>query len=382
MLPPLYAGWMDELLGAPIPEEREAACETCVMRQPAGAPPEPGAVYFTEGKCCTYQPQLHCFLMGRILADGAADLVVARAAVERLLDARAGVTPLGIMGPRSYWALYDYGTGFGRSSRLRCPLFDVSTGRCGVWRHRESTCATWFCKHDRGAVGEAFWTALHQLLMQLERSLARWCMVELAVGTEALAAASARELSAGPPDTEDLDGGASAERYRRAWGRWLGREREYYRECAGRVDGLAWPEVLALGGAEARALAEVARRRFEELRSHELPGSPLRIGRFEVASVASGFARLRSYRDFDPVDVPLPLLAALPRFDGRPTEQVAREIAERDGVEIPTPVLRTLADFKVLVPEGSRTASDRGDDPRCGEGVDEERGFSLAPVKK
>jgi len=52
-LPPLYAGWIDDLLGGPLPHESEATCEDCAMR-PSGPAAAGALVFAAETKCCTY----------------------------------------------------------------------------------------------------------------------------------------------------------------------------------------------------------------------------------------------------------------------------------------------------------------------------------------
>jgi hypothetical protein len=309
-------------------------------------PRRPGRVWFGRSKCCTYHPQLHNFLAGAVLADRSAALASARARLEVALAARTGVSPLGVLGPRSYWLLYDATPeAFGRGEELRCPFYDEVGGGCGVWGLRESTCATWFCKHDRGAVGEAFWTAARRLLQALERAVARHCLVELELGADALAAVLA-EGSAGPELGAPADEAAIA----RAWGRWRGRERELFVECARIARGLSPAAVLAAGGADARLRAEILRARFRELGDDRPPSGPLRAGSLEVVDTEPPSCVVVGYRRLDPVELPQALAAALLRFDGRATERVVEEVRRELGLVLDGPTLRTLADFRLLVP--------------------------------
>lgn len=109
-------------------------------------------------KCCTYLPELPNFLVGRILADEDPALAVGRATVEKRLQAGVAVTPLGLDRTPFYDLLYQHAdTAFGRSHTLRCPHYIEEGGLCGIWQHRNSVCATWFCKHVRGAMGFRFW---------------------------------------------------------------------------------------------------------------------------------------------------------------------------------------------------------------------------------
>jgi len=334
---------MDELLGSPIPEEGQATCDDCAMQPAPGALPDASSVYFGAAKCCTFHPTLHNFLAGAALSDPGCE---GRPALERLLAARAGVTPLAIAAPPAYWLLYGASPGaFGRSEKLRCQLY-LDDGRCGVWQHRESTCATWFCKHDRGAVGESFWSALRSLLAIVERGVARHCMLELGIEDEALTAllSGSGELTA-----EELDGGVDDGRYRALWGHFEGREREFFASCAGIAAALRWPDVLALAGSEGRALGQIARAAHARLGRTALPLVPLRLGKFQVATASSESVRLVTYRAYDPIDVPPALFAALRRFDGRPTAAVLAEIAAEERIDLRPEQVRTLADFEVLI---------------------------------
>ena len=53
-LPPLYAPWLREVTGGPIPGETKATCDHCVMLPSPGSAPQ--AVYFHPAtKCCAYR---------------------------------------------------------------------------------------------------------------------------------------------------------------------------------------------------------------------------------------------------------------------------------------------------------------------------------------
>src|SRR3954471_5464586 len=185
-LPPLYAGWMDGLLGAPIPSETNATCRDCAMVVP---PDEPVELGFNPGtKCCTFLPDLWNFLVGGVLLDEHADAARGRGTVEARLEKGVAVTPLGLGRDARYSLVYRASPeSFGRSGDILCPHYiDEQGGLCGIWRHRESTCTTWFCKFVRGSVGRDFWSDVQQLLRAIEEALATWCLVELAVESQSL----------------------------------------------------------------------------------------------------------------------------------------------------------------------------------------------------
>src|SRR5581483_886405 len=187
-----FDGWLHDLLGGPIPAETNATCDSCAMivaGDTSGAPLA-DAGYNAETKCCTYLPELWNFLVGRVLLDDSPEAARGRATVEARLDSGVAVSPLGLRRDTAYRVLYATGgeSIFGHAKAMRCPHYlHEEGGLCGVWRHRESTCATWFCKYVRGSVGRTFWMHLHQLLRFAEQSLAGWALLELGLEPRALA---------------------------------------------------------------------------------------------------------------------------------------------------------------------------------------------------
>lgn len=371
-LPPLYATWLADLLPpGGLPRERRATCDDCAMCTKAdGTLPTAGATFRPDVKCCVFVPRLASFLVGRILRDDDPSPVAVegRASVERRLAARVGVGPLGLDRPPGQDLVHRHAAGaFGQALGLRCPHYvDQGGGRCGIWRHREATCTTWFCQFVRGREGFEAWHAVRALLQVVEREVARWCALEAGIDAEVLAAL----LPGGPDDAAPpagapweqlVDGRVDDRSWRWAWGPWAGREREFFLEAARRADGLAWPDVLALGGTELRARAEVVRRAASR---HVRPATPTRLaaGRFQVvATRADGGLRVVTHSTFDAIDLPAPLLPLLARFDGRRTGEVLAELKQACNAELAPDFLRQLVDWGVLVPAtGGGPAAGRG----------------------
>lgn len=350
MLPDTYARWIARLLDAPVPVEGRATCETCAMAPAHGAVTGPQH-FHADTKCCTYVPTLPNFRVGAILDDPTPEGKHGRESVAARVAAGAGVTPLGVAAPPVVKLVYDHGvtpsdSAFGRTRALRCPHFLEDTGGCGIWRYREATCATWFCKHERGATGQTFWETMRQLLAAVEHALARWCLLELDPGDEAL-----RRLLDPPhahPDGAEIDGFADPVRYATVWGRWRGREEEFYRACAERVEGLSPEEVARLGGAEVALLAHTLRRARARMEA-PVPDRPLKLSPFQRVELGPVTSRVTTYREFDPVEIPTEVLTVLPRLEGR-TPRRALQIAASAGVRLDADLLRRLLDYEVLVP--------------------------------
>jgi hypothetical protein len=320
-LPPLQQRWMDELLKAPIPGEPRSTCSTCP--QIAAEQEERGLRRFDERtKCCTYMPAIYNFLAGRVLDEPDAGAVPGRDTLEARIDKGEAVTPLGLLATQEYVAAYSADEKFGHDYELRCPHYlREQNGACGVWKHREGTCSTWFCKHVRGAVAFDFWRrGMTPLLRAAERALAAWCAEQL---------------------------GASEQN----WGPFEGKPRELYRQSARLVENLPWSDVVQIGGEEVHKLAEDTRGYFAQLAGDvELPSKP-HVAPYEIHEDDGKVATLITYTPFDPLEIPSALLRELHRFDGRPRGEVVRELKSA-GVALPTELMRQLADWRVLVDEG------------------------------
>lgn len=350
-LPPLYDRWMRECLTVPVPNESKATCSDCAMCAPRGhtdAPNEP-VFYDPDTKCCSYMPMMWNFLTGAVLSDDSPEAAVGRRSVEDRIKAGIAITPLAMERTPVYKALYAHIPGaFGRTQSMRCPHYIEDGGLCGVWRSRESTCATWFCKHERGDVSKQFWIRMHRLLALAERELAGWCVLQLDPGTDALRAIFPFPF---PPDVpvtgSDFDGRPDPKRQAALWGNWYGREAEFYRKAHRLVRDLDWNEVRQICGPEVQAAEAIVREAFDGLRDYSLPAR-LRVGTFRQLPIADGGAMVTSYSPLDPLQLSPEILQILPYFQGQ-TVKAARAAIRRDlGIDVEPALLRKLADFELL----------------------------------
>ncbi len=349
-LPPLYAGWMDEFLGAPIPGEAPSTCSDCAMCAPPGVPTDATLLYNPATKCCTYLPRMWNFLAGRVLADHSPESAAGRATLELRLDAGVAVTPMGLEQTPIFTLHYAQARHhFGRVGTLRCPHYlPESGGLCGVWRHRESTCATWFCKHERGAVGERFFNQLHRLLVTAEMALARWAVLELDIGAEALGLIfplPTPQPTAMTP--EDFDGRVDRLLYRRRWGHWAGREREFFAAAERLVGGLRWAEVRRIAGPELQAHERLVKEAHGRLLSDVLP-ERLRAEPIKMEQQGPDMSRVGTYSHVDPLSVPNELIGVLHYFDGRTTTEAILAIEDEARLRLEPGLVQRLADFGIL----------------------------------
>lgn len=349
-LPALYRPWVASLLGGPIPAESEATCGDCAMLESSTAASASGVFFDPRTKCCTYVPAIPNFLVGRALLDESPDGAAGRATIEARIARGVGVTPAGLDPPPTYLVLYGSATdAFGQSAAMRCPHYLAESGGCGIWRHRNAICSTWYCKHVRGAVGQRFWTSLRHLMMTVERSLVAFCLRELNPGV-----AIVHDLFAGADrrgshslSANDLDGVPDPARRARLWGPYAGREAEFYRAAGRLVDAFAWTDVVRVGGAHVELAATAVEASYRELLASDVPDR-LRPMPVEAAPVGADRVRVVGYTRLDPLEMPRALYDVLHVFDGRSTRAALRTIASSGGPSIDVAVVRRLIDHGVL----------------------------------
>jgi Fe-S-cluster containining protein len=360
MFPVAHRRLLPLVFDRPAIHEVYATCSDCAMCSKAAKAPAGGVFFKPNLKCCTYHPTLPNFLVGAILADESPAMAEGRHRVQIRIAQRIGVTPQWLAPPRKQRVLLEASrkSSFGRSKALLCPYFAADQGGiCTIWQHREAVCSTFFCKHDAGAVGDAFWTAAKDLLGHVELVLAR----------RAAQSASAHVTEPNIPPLEltieDLEDRPPSEaEYASYWGEWVGREEEFYLDCH--------TFVSALGPADLdRILEEEADQRGNELlaeleRRHDalsapiaerlIPNPNMRVTK--AVPPQSGFI-VTTYSSFDSQNLTPDLFDVVHQFNENETvaEVRARLQIEHD-LEIPDELLLSLQQHAILIPPGD----DRG----------------------
>jgi hypothetical protein len=134
------------------------------------------------------------------------------------------------------------------------------------------------------------------------------------------------------------------------WGRWLGREAEFYRECARLAEGLSWARLLEIGGSELRAYYQVAAHHQAQLLDESMPPE-LQVGAMRMVAAGQSTCQFWTYSNLDALELPTRLIDVLHFFDGsRSTEEALREVYAETGVRLEPDIVRQLADFEVLIP--------------------------------
>ncbi len=341
-LPELYAPWLRTVAGGPIPAETKATCDHCAMLASPGSGPDAG-YFHPDTKCCTFKPNLPNFLAGRILSESDPSMLEGRKAVEAQIARRVAVKPSEVSSGFVFSLLYG-ATPFamGRAPALRCHYLSPG-GECGIWKHRPGVCATWYCKHVRGATGHRFWKLADKLLREVEQDLAYWCMAQHQVGSGELGELAPQTR----PHVSELDGEIDWAQYRRLWGNWAGREIEFYQACARLVETLTWPQVEENCGPRVGILAGLVRDAYAHLESSAIP-ERLRIKEVTFTGFEGGNYKVTAYSGFDPLLMPERLARVLRYFDGRPTEEALQAILVERSVRLDLSLVRRLVDFGIL----------------------------------
>jgi hypothetical protein len=357
----LYDRWTTECLPAALPKEPFATCDKCAMC--VGTPTSLTQISFRpDTKCCTFIPRLTNFAVGGILLDGSNEAEEGRVTLRQRMSKSRLATPLGLMVDPIAQHLYNLGAkdAFGRSRHLRCPHYSEGAGgNCTIWAHRNAVCYTWFCKHERGQVGNRFWNSLRDLLGCVEENLSVWCALEIGISHEAVVQAMKHRSES--PQVQIGQEFVMSDCERSAlWEGWLGREEAFYAECARIAGSLSWSQALETCGSAGKALWGSAKVAFDALLVRAPVRRPL-LGTVEVSRVSETESSLGTYSPFNPLTVPHELTYLLHYFNGDPVESSVSRIKSEQEVDIELSLIERLFDFGVLL-EGS---SDPGSDPRA-----------------
>jgi Fe-S-cluster containining protein len=319
MLPGPYERWFTEVCGRPSPVESRSTCDSCAML-PGAADLPPEGPFDPAVRCCTYHPHLAPHFVGGILRDGTD---AGRAVVRARIAAREGVTPLGL-GPPAGWDRLAHKPGsFGHSHDLLCPFYD--SGRCTIWQHRGAACAAFHCKFDRGALGFGLWNLITLAFNAVERGLAGWLLRRQGLDAEACDAL--------------LHASTDAALDTAAWGKWRGREEQYFLEAAALIEPLSWTEVAAIS--HLAPLADALRGAVERLDSLQPPRRVRRGGEILHHLGRPGTTRLQNRSiPFDPLEVPSAVAERVARLEEAPLHELGLD----------DQLVRRLIDWQALVP--------------------------------
>lgn len=212
--PQSYSPWLASRLPGQL-IETQATCQNCAMVKPQGLTRDQGP-FKNNLKCCTYFPYVPNFSLGAIAEDK----------IQSTLS-RGVLLPVGLFPSAEHQArVLKLGTkAFGQKSELLCPFFDLAKNQCSTWEQRPGVCTTYFCKSNYGQKGLDFWADVEKYLNHFEWQLACHVIGLLGMGENEIAY-SQGVVSA---DTDDDEREYFLQA---AWGKWLGKKREFYVECS------------------------------------------------------------------------------------------------------------------------------------------------------
>ena len=358
-LPPLYARWIEAILNEPLHAEPAATCLDCAMQAGKPQPPSAYDVHFNAHlKCCTHLPALPNFTVGLILQDPDPALRAGRAGLEQRLASANGLTPLGIDRPQDapLDRMHDPNA-FGRDPDLLCPHYD--NGLCGIWKYRNSTCSTWFCKFQHGLTGLRFWRTVQALLYRIERHLSVWCLRQLGLPDRTLELlgqlerAVTQEEAAQKLSYVALHRDTHPQRYAELWAQWTGHEREFFAHCAELILPLTWQDVRRIGGIELVVRSTRVKDAHKRITQGHIPARTQRqpnVQMIDTAPLPGEQTRVWSFSPYDPLELPDAVLNVLHYFDGRPTQEAVQIIQQQTGVQIDDATLQQLVDWHLIEP--------------------------------
>lgn len=347
-LPALYHSLLPAFFDADAVSEKKATCDDCAMCSKGAE--MAGVVYFRpDTKCCTYQPHLPNYLVGAVFRDGSPGLDEGRRRLRARIGSRRGVTPQRLSPPEklSLLVVTSRESSFGRSLVLRCPYFEPEGGLCTIWKHRESVCSSYFCKHTSGEDGNKMWNALKAYLQHVELELSEYAVRSIASDLEKPKARPGRLT------LEELEDRApNAAQYSAMWRAWEGREEEFYVACHERIRGLSRDEFNAkvAVGEGPRLLGELESC-YTALQSPVLAERLMLNPNLTAVPAAEGGVMVTTYSRYQPVLVSEQLYEVVKEFTGRESVvEVRARLARDHEIDVPEAMLISLQQVRVLVP--------------------------------
>ncbi len=362
MLPPSYERLFQGFFDRAKPVETRATCNRCSMCDHGDPSPVAMEFFDHETKCCTFWPILPNYLVGAILADESPGMAEGKRRIQSAIEKRIGVTPTWLSRPRKWTLLMQaYSDVFGRAKSLKCPYYDDTNpeGTCSIWRHRETICMTYYCKFSGGMRGYEYWMALKDYLGHVQRTLAVAATKEVDGSVQEPGynriQLTLEEMDDLPPKDSD---------YRSWWGRWVGREEEFYRKCHEWVSAVSVADfVKNVDETEngKKLLANLISK-YEILDGKILPSSLVRNGRMREQHVGDKVV-VTSYHRYDSFALDKDLFEVVGMFKADQTlEQNLERLQKEEGIELTPDLVEYLFAAGVLVePTRGAVAEAKGD---------------------
>lgn len=349
ILPQCYANFLPPFFSSRIPIESAATCSNCAMLENPGSHSHTSIFFSADTKCCTHHPELPNYLVGALLGATVSKNETGRRRITDKIAARTGITPLGVLRPKKYTLLIknsaiDY---FGRSKALLCPFYESSSGLCTIAPHWDGVCSTWFCKHGAGEDGKKFWRTLRKYLENLEKILTRYALLKIGANPSVAGLIVDESTPLTVRELDDLPPPDSA--YEALWGKWAGKEEEFYRECYTHIKQLEQGDFANLEGIGQKILLRELEQAYDQLNA-PLPALLKKNPALSAEKISDSAYLLAGYSPFDPSRASKRLYDCLDFFDGTNTnEEACRLCHETYKVRLTGAILKKLNQFRILV---------------------------------
>jgi len=229
-IPEFYHAILPLLFQQQIPPEPFSDCFNCPMIGEKGEDPglDMSRPFAHETKCCTFTPRLPNYMVGGILSDPDPSLLEGKQRIMAKIQSREGILPNGVYPSREYndYFIERGALEFGRSKFLLCPYFIQDKYSCTIWKYREAICSFWYCKQIASKRGSDFWNSMVDYFMFIQDSF-----IELAVKECGLNLADPYESGPHIKFHHEDEPVRRMNQYNEMWGKWLGKEEEYYKKC-------------------------------------------------------------------------------------------------------------------------------------------------------
>jgi Fe-S-cluster containining protein len=348
MLPAVYHAVLPPFFDERALKEEKATCANCAMCPPEGGQALADVVYFRPDlKCCSYHPHLPNFLVGGILRDNSPEMAEGKRRIQEKIETRIGITPQWISAPRKRSILFKAArnNSFGRSLVLRCPYYQENGGLCTIWKHRESVCSTFFCKHSAGSDGHKFWTDLNTFLRHVETRLSQHAVQSIAAH---LTEPSVRKDELTLEDLEDRP--PQAAQYRAYWHEWDGREAEFYGACHDSIAALTREEFeRILNDDNYHKNLESIEERYCRATTPKLPERLVLNPRMAARPVENGVL-VTTYSTYETMMLSPYLYELLKRFGpGETVSQIRERLLRDEELDLPEAILIELYQLRIVI---------------------------------
>ena len=326
----------------PAVEEPRATCDNCAMCDHGQLAPVEMGYFKPELKCCTWHPRLANFLVGAILSNTDPALEEGRRRLRAKIAARQGVSAIGITAPAKYKVLQQATVNaFGRAPSLLCPYYSHDGGgTCTVWQYRDSVCSTYFCKFQDGKPGYQFWLSMKEYVSFVEGALAI-LSAQAVDRTLPQPLADATQLTL--EDLEDLP--PTEQLYSSLWGKWVGREEEFYLACYRYVAEMSPREFTEKLDRNQMGIARIAEleKRLDVIEHRTvLPERLVRAANLKTRPAGENVV-VTSYNAYDAFAVDRELFDVLAKLDGaQPLAENLKRLDEQEGIELEPDLLQFL----------------------------------------